>query len=66
MYKSLELKHRVMIIIRIEWFYLTGTNDKAGSPYYILKFANLQSVKTQTEPTNDWSYPYMRISPKKV
>lgn len=44
----------------------SGTNDKAGSPYYILKFANLQSVKTQTEPTNDWSYPYMRISPKKV
>lgn len=44
----------------------SGTNDKAGSPFYILRFANLLAVKTQTELTNDWSYPYMRISPKKV
>jgi len=34
----------------------SGTNDKAGSPYYIQRFVNLQSVKTQTEPLLDWAY----------
>lgn len=34
----------------------SGTNDKAGSPYYIQKFVNLQSVKTQFEPLVHWSY----------
>lgn len=42
----------------------SGTNDKAGSPYYILKFANLLSVKTQTKPLEDWRYPYMSSAPK--
>jgi 1-pyrroline-5-carboxylate dehydrogenase len=34
----------------------SGTNDKAGSPYYIQRFVNLQSVKTQQEPLLDWAY----------
>jgi len=34
----------------------TGTNDKAGSPYYLQKFVNLQAVKTQFEPLTHWSY----------
>jgi len=33
-----------------------GTNDKAGSPYYIQRFVNLQAVKTQFEPLRHWSY----------
>ena len=35
---------------------VAGTNDKAGSPYYIQKFVNLQAVKTQFEPLPHWSY----------
>lgn len=34
----------------------SGTNDKAGSPYYVQKFVNLQAVKTQFEPLAHWSY----------
>lgn len=34
----------------------SGTNDKAGSPYYLQKFVNLQAVKTQFEPLTHWSY----------
>lgn len=34
----------------------SGTNDKAGSPYYIQRFANLQAVKTQREMLTDWAY----------
>jgi 1-pyrroline-5-carboxylate dehydrogenase len=34
----------------------SGTNDKAGSPYYIQRFANLQAVKLQTEMLKTWTY----------
>lgn len=33
-----------------------GTNDKAGSPFYVQRFANLLAVKTQLEPLAHWSY----------
>jgi len=36
----------------------TGTNDKAGSPYYIQKFVSLQAVKTQFDPLTHWSYDW--------
>jgi len=34
----------------------SGTNDKAGSPYYLQRFANLQAVKVQREVLTDWAY----------
>jgi len=38
----------------------SGTNDKAGSPHYLLKFTSPQAVKTTSVPTTDWKYPYMQ------
>jgi len=38
----------------------SGTNDKAGSPNYIMRFANIQSIKTSQELLSDWSYEYMK------
>jgi len=35
---------------------VAGTNDKAGSPFYIHKFVNLQAVKTQFDALPHWSY----------
>jgi 1-pyrroline-5-carboxylate dehydrogenase len=34
----------------------SGTNDKAGSPFYLQRFVNLQAVKVQSEPLSDWTY----------
>ena len=39
--------------------FLLGTNDKAGSPYYLLKFCSPQAVKETNVPTKDWKYNYM-------
>jgi hypothetical protein len=38
---------------------VAGTNDKAGAPTYLLKFASPQSVKTTSQPLTEWTYPYM-------
>lgn len=37
----------------------SGTNDKAGGPHYLLKFASPQSIKTTHVPASRWDYPYM-------
>jgi len=37
----------------------SGTNDKAGSPHYLLKFVSPQSTKASTMPAREWAYPYM-------
>lgn len=37
----------------------SGTNDKSGGPYYLLRFANGQSIKQTFTPLCDYSYPYM-------
>lgn len=34
----------------------SGTNDKAGSPFYIQRFANLQAIKTSSDTLSDWAY----------
>jgi len=39
---------------------LSGTNDKAGGPSYMLKFASPQSVKQTFVPLTDIEYPYMK------
>ncbi|XP_066997161.1 delta-1-pyrroline-5-carboxylate dehydrogenase, mitochondrial [Anabrus simplex] len=39
---------------------LSGTNDKAGGPHYILRFASPQSVKETFVPLTEWKYPYMQ------
>lgn len=36
---------------------LSGTNDKAGGPYYLLKFVSPQSVKTRVIPKKTWKHP---------
>ena len=38
---------------------ITGTNDKAGGPHYMLKWASPQSVKQTFVPLKDVAYPYM-------
>jgi len=39
---------------------LSGTNDKAGGPSYMLKWASAQSVKQTFVPLRDIEYPYMK------
>lgn len=37
----------------------SGTNDKAGCPFYLMRFASLQAVKETFIPIPDIYYPYM-------
>lgn len=39
---------------------LSGTNDKAGGPGYVLRWTSPQSVKQTFVPLNEVDYPYMR------
>ncbi|EFA05239.1 delta-1-pyrroline-5-carboxylate dehydrogenase, mitochondrial [Tribolium castaneum] len=38
---------------------LSGTNDKAGGPHYVLRWGNPQAVKETFVPLTEISYPYM-------
>ncbi|BES92465.1 Dehydrogenase [Nesidiocoris tenuis] len=38
---------------------MSGTNDKAGGPHYVLKWASPQSIKETFVPLKTWCYPYM-------
>ena len=38
---------------------MSGTNDKAGGPHYLLRWASPQNVKETFVPLMDWKYPYM-------
>ncbi|XP_065333703.1 delta-1-pyrroline-5-carboxylate dehydrogenase, mitochondrial [Cloeon dipterum] len=38
---------------------LSGTNDKAGGPHYVLRWASPQSIKETFVPLREWRYPYM-------
>ena len=40
--------------------FISGTNDKAGGPHYMLKWASPQSVKQTFVPLRDVEYPYMK------
>ncbi|KAI6242930.1 Multifunctional fusion protein [Aphelenchoides fujianensis] len=37
----------------------SGTNDKAGGPHYVLKWASPQTIKTAKGPLKEWRYPSM-------
>lgn len=39
---------------------LSGTNDKAGGPHYMLKWASAQAIKQTFVPLTDIQYPYMK------
>lgn len=39
---------------------MSGTNDKAGGPHYILRWTSPQSIKETFVPLRDIDYPYMR------
>ncbi|KAJ3652450.1 hypothetical protein Zmor_018412 [Zophobas morio] len=39
---------------------LSGTNDKAGGPHYVLRWGNPQAVKETFVPLTEVSYPYMK------
>jgi len=39
---------------------LSGTNDKAGGPHYMLKWASPQAVKQTFKPLTAVGYPYMK------
>lgn len=38
---------------------MSGTNDKAGGPHYVLRWASPQAIKETFVPLTDISYPYM-------
>ncbi|KAI5712839.1 hypothetical protein M8J76_005770 [Diaphorina citri] len=38
---------------------MSGTNDKAGGPHYVLRWATPQSIKETFVPLTEWKYPYM-------
>lgn len=38
---------------------MSGTNDKAGGPHYILRWTSPQSIKETFVQLTDWKYPYM-------
>jgi 1-pyrroline-5-carboxylate dehydrogenase len=38
----------------------TGTNDKAGGPYYLMKFVSVQCVKETKAPLTKWVLPSMQ------
>lgn len=39
---------------------MSGTNDKAGGPHYVLRWASPQSIKETFVPLRDYDYEYMR------
>ncbi|XP_063696523.1 delta-1-pyrroline-5-carboxylate dehydrogenase, mitochondrial [Culicoides brevitarsis] len=39
---------------------LSGTNDKAGGPHYVLRWTSPQSIKETFMPLKEIDYPYMR------
>ncbi|XP_033334861.2 delta-1-Pyrroline-5-carboxylate dehydrogenase 1 [Megalopta genalis] len=39
---------------------MSGTNDKAGGPNYVLRWASPQSIKETFAPLREYDYPYMR------
>lgn len=39
---------------------MSGTNDKAGGPHYILRWTSPQAIKETFVPLRDISYPYMK------
>ncbi|KAL9902261.1 delta-1-pyrroline-5-carboxylate dehydrogenase, mitochondrial [Glossina fuscipes] len=39
---------------------MSGTNDKAGGPHYVLRWASPQAVKETFAPLRDITYPYMK------
>ncbi|XP_011159082.1 delta-1-pyrroline-5-carboxylate dehydrogenase, mitochondrial isoform X1 [Solenopsis invicta] len=39
---------------------MSGTNDKAGGPHYVLRWASPQAIKETFAPIREYDYPYMR------
>jgi 1-pyrroline-5-carboxylate dehydrogenase len=39
---------------------LSGTNDKAGSPFNLLRWTSPRTIKETANPARDWRYPFMR------
>ena len=37
----------------------SGTNDKAGSTFNLLRWMTMRSIKETFDPPGDWRYPYM-------
>ena len=44
------------------FFTPAGTNDKAGSPFYLLRWMSPLSIKKSLAPLEDWSYPSVDTS----
>lgn len=38
---------------------LSGTNDKAGGPHYLLRWTSPQTIKESFINQREWKYPYM-------
>ncbi|ALC47826.1 P5CDh2, partial [Drosophila busckii] len=44
--------------------HMTGTNEKMGSPHYLMRWTSPQIIKESFEPHTNIYYPYMEISEK--
>nr|XP_002126896.1 delta-1-pyrroline-5-carboxylate dehydrogenase, mitochondrial [Ciona intestinalis] len=50
-------------VVGQQWFggsRKSGTNDKPGSPHYVLKWVSPQAVKRSKVPLKEWKYPSMK------
>uniref|UniRef100_H2Z2R0 L-glutamate gamma-semialdehyde dehydrogenase n=1 Tax=Ciona savignyi TaxID=51511 RepID=H2Z2R0_CIOSA len=50
-------------VVGQQWFggsRKSGTNDKPGSPHYVLKWVSPQAIKRTKVPLTDWKYPSMK------
>ena len=50
----------LVLVTHSKNIFFSGTNDKAGGPHYMLKWASPQSVKQTFVPLRDVEYPYMK------
>ena len=52
-----------LIIYFIVFFFIDflGTNDKAGSPFYLSCWTSPQSIKQSFVQQTQWKYPYMEV-----
>lgn len=51
-----SLKYNVYFFL----IFITGTNDKAGGPHYLMKFVSVKCIKESKTPLKEWLLPSMK------
>ena len=49
---------KMQTLINLGTVFPSGTNDKAGSGVYVMKWVSMQSIKESTVPVTSWKYPH--------